>query len=121
MSLRETYADDGVAARLARLRADDRQRQLVLLGGALLGLALGSVHWLGLVLGGALVALPARSIRRGLLHGLALGVIGLLVFVTLLAWQGALAPVLTTGMVGGIAVGIGLGAPLLGSLVRAIV
>jgi hypothetical protein len=94
---------------------------MVIAAGVLLGLGLGSLHWLGLVIGGAVVALPARTVPRGLAYGLALGVLGLGVFAGLLAWQGALWPALSTGMVGGIAVAIGLVAPLLGSLVRGIV
>lgn len=108
----------GRGNRLASIRSDDRQRALVVLGGVLIGLGLGSLHWFGLVLGGAIVALPARTFPRGLAYGLGLGVIGLVVFGGLLAWKGALGPVLSTGMVGGLAVVIGLAAPLLGSLSR---
>jgi hypothetical protein len=121
VSLEETYGGDGFGASLARLRANERRRRLVILGVALIGLALGTLHWLGLVLGGALVALPAPSIRRGLANGIGLGVLGLLLFAALLVLEGALGPVLATGMVGGLAVAIGLAAPLLGSLVRAAV
>lgn len=110
-----------IDVRLAAIRQDDRQRATVVLAGILLGLGLGSLHWFGLVLGGAVVALPARSIPRGLGYGLGLGVLGLVVFAGLLVWHGALGPALTTGMVGGISVGIGLGLPLLGSLVRGVV
>ena len=106
--------------RLEALRSDPRRRLAVVLGGVLIGLGLGSVHWLGLVLGGALVALPARSIPRGVAHGLGLGVLGLLVFVVQLALQGALGPTLSTGFVGAIGLAVGLGAPLLGALVRAV-
>lgn len=118
MSLEDTFGGRTSPDRLSSLRADDRQRRMVVAAGLLLGLGLGSLHWLGLVVGGAVVALPARTIPRGLAHGLALGVLELLVFAALLAWQGALGPALTTGMVGGITVTVGLAAPLLGSLVR---
>lgn len=121
MSLEDTFGGRTPPDRLSRLRADDRQGRLVVAGGVLIGLGLGSLHWFGLVLGGAIVALPARTVPRGLGYGLALGVLELLVFAALLAWQGALGSALSTGMVGGIAVAVGLVAPLLGSLVRGIV
>lgn len=121
MSLEDELESRTPADRLSRLRENDRQRAMVALGGLLIGLGLGSLHWLGLVLGGAIVALPARTIPRGLAAGLGLGVVGLVVFAGLLAWQGALGAALTTGVVGGIAVIVGLAAPLLGALVRAIV
>lgn len=118
MSLEETFGGPSRGERLAALRADGRQRVMVVLGGVLLGLGLGSLHWFGLVVGGAVVALPARTFPRGLASGLGLGVLALLVFAAELALQGALGPALTTGLVGGISVAIGLALPLLGSLVR---
>jgi hypothetical protein len=121
VSLEDELRPRTPADRLGALRTDDRQRAMVVLGGVLIGLSFGSLHWTGLVLGGAIVALPARTIPRGLAHGLGLGVIGLVVFAGLLAWQGALAGALTTGMVGAITVVIGLAAPVVGSLVRAVV
>lgn len=121
MSLEDELGPPTYADRLGALRTDDRQRAMVVLGGVLIGLGLGSLHWFGLVIGGAVVALPARTIPRGLAFGLGLGVIGLVVFVGLLSWQGALAPALTTGTVGVITVVVGLAAPLLGSLIRAVV
>lgn len=109
-----------VEAWLTALRDRDRQRRLVVLGGVLVGLGLGSMHWLGLVIGGALVALPARTVPRGLAHGLGLGALGLAVFAVLLAAQGGLTAAVTTGTVGALGLAIGLGAPLLGALVRAL-
>lgn len=121
MSLEEAYERTPHRDRLTAVRSDPRQRRIVVAAGVLLGLGLGSLHWFGLVIGGAVVALPARTVPRGLGYGLALGVSQLLVFAGLLAWQGALGPALSTGMVGGITVVIGLAVPLLGSLVRGIV
>lgn len=107
--------------RLAALRADDRQRAAVVAAGVVIGLGLGWLHWLGLVLGGALVALPARTVPRGLALGFGLGLLELSLFAVVLAANGALEPALATGMVGGLAVALGLGAPLLGALVRGVV
>lgn len=121
MRLSEAYDTNGYADRLMWLRQNDRRRRMVVLGGILIGLGIGSWHWFGLVLGGIIVGLPARTIPRGLLNGMGLGVIGLLVFAGLLFSQSSLGPMLETGTVGIISVAIGLGAPLLGSLVRAVV
>lgn len=121
MSLEDAYERTPPRDRLTALRSDPRQRRLVVVAGVLLGLGLGSLHWVGLVIGGAVVALPARTIPRGLGHGLALGVLELMVFAGLLAWQGALGPMSSTGVVGAITVAIALALPLLGSLVRGIV
>lgn len=106
---------------LAALRADERRRAGLIAVGLAVGLGVGSLHWFGLVLGGALVALPARSVRRGLVHGLSLGLVALLAFAALLAGHGALGPALGTGPVGALTLGIGVAAPLLGSLVRGLV
>lgn len=94
---------------------------MVRLAGVFLGLGLGSLHWIGLVVGGALVALPAKTFPRGLATGLAFGILVLVVFAVQLVWFGALGSTLSMGMIGGIGVAIGLAAPLLGSLVRGIV
>ncbi|MFB6354532.1 MAG: hypothetical protein ABEJ92_10665 [Halobacteriales archaeon] len=106
---------------LRSLRADDRRRAAVVAAGVVLGLGLGYLHWLGLVLGGALVAIPARSVPRGLAAGLGLGVLELVVFGGLLFAHGALGPALSTGTVGLVGVAVGLAGPLLGSLVRGLV
>lgn len=121
MSLEDAYERHPHRDRLSALRSNPRQRRLVVAAGVLLGLGLGSLHWFGLVIGGAVVALPARTVPRGLGLGLALGVVELLVFGGLLTWQGALGPALSTGIVGGITVVIGFAAPIVGSLVRGIV
>lgn len=110
----------GLGDELRSLRADDRRRAAVVAAGVVLGLGLGSVHWLGLVLGGALVAMPARSVPRGLAAGFGLGVLELVVFGGLLAAQGALGAALSTGTVGLVGAAVGLAGPLLGSLVRGI-
>lgn len=110
-----------IDARLAALRADDRRRAAVVVAGVLVGLGLGWLHWLALALGGALVALPARTVPRGLALGAGLGLLELLLVAVLLASRGTLGPVLETGTVGVVAVAVGLGAPLLGSLVRGLV
>lgn len=109
---------DGV---LATLRADRRRRLGAALLGAGLGLGLATVHWIGFVVGGALVALPATRIRTGVLAGLAFGLVGWLAFLATLADVGALATYLETGQLLLVSLATALGGGLLGSLVRGIV
>lgn len=107
--------------RLAALRMDDRRRVGVMAVGIILGLGLGFVHWLGLVLGGAIVALPARTVLRGIVAGFGLGLLEMVLFVGLLAAHGGLGGALSTGQVGLVSVAVGFAGPMLGALVRGIV
>jgi hypothetical protein len=107
--------------RLATLRRSTRERRLLTLVGLVVGVVAALSHWLGFVLGGALVALPQISLRRGLVAGLGFGVFGWLVFLTFLGTDGVLniyvqmTPVLivstATALLGG----------LLGSMIRGVV
>ncbi len=65
-----TDEDGGI---LQRLREDPSYRWLGTFVGASLGLWLAWVHWIGLVVGAALVAVPRRSLPRGLLAGCCFG------------------------------------------------
>lgn len=91
--------------------------------GVVLGLAGGTVSWFALVLGGALVALPARSVGRGIAAGIGLGLLELAVFVGLLVTNGTFGPAVPslTGQVGAVTIAVGMAAPVLGSLVRGLV
>jgi hypothetical protein len=109
-------ADPG--ARLDAVRASPRERWLVTVGGALVAFAVVTVHWLGFVLGGALVALAQPSLRRGVLAGLIFGVGAWLAFVGWLAFTGDLARYLGMGQVLGVSTAIPLAGSLLGSLAR---
>ncbi len=105
---------------LAGLR-DDRRRRLAATGVAVvLGLALASVHWSGLLLAGALVALPQRSLRGGVAAGVAMGVLVLLAFVARLALAGTLGAGLAMGQPTLLALGLGLALPAFASLVRGV-
>jgi len=106
---------------LARVRETPRYRWLGLVGGCLLGLLLASVHWLGLVVGGALVGLVATTLRRALLSGLGFSVLVLVVWGGALAWHGTLGGVLATGRLAALGVAMAVAGPLLGSLVRGVV
>lgn len=78
------------------------------------------MHWLGLVGGGMLVALPARTPRRGLLNGLVFGVLAVLVFLSGPLLAGTLSRVLGTGLPAVLAVVSPVLLASLGALIRAI-
>lgn len=106
--------------RLDALRADPRHRRLAAVGAVVVGLAVVPVHWLGFVLGGALVALTQPSLGRGLLAGLAFGVLSWLVFALWLAGTGNLGLFLGMGQVFAVSTAIPLVGSLLGALARGI-
>jgi hypothetical protein len=105
---------------LGSLRDDDDRRRLATAAAAVVGLGLAWVHWLGLFVGGALVAIPRRRFLTAPLFGLGFGVLVLVAFGAWLVLVGSLGPVLGMGQVTFVAVGTGLGLPLVGSLVRGV-
>ncbi|NHN48995.1 hypothetical protein G9464_15535 [Halostella sp. JP-L12] len=104
--------------RLAAVRSDPRKRAGAIAVGAVLGLALAQVHWVGFVLGGALVGLASRDLPRALVAGLAFGVVAVLAFAALLAARGALGGYLSAGQLLYVSVAIPLLGGTLGSLAR---
>ena len=100
------------------LRADRRRRRGATALALAVGLALVVVHWAGLVLLGALVALPQRTVGRGVVAGVGAGALVVLAFLADLALAGVLGPVLGMGQPAWLALAIGLGLPALGSLAR---
>jgi len=106
---------------LDRIRTEPRTHWIALVAAIVLGLAAATVHWIGLVLAGALVGLVSQSLRRALLAGFGFGVLAVLVWMGSLAWAGALGKVLNTGLFGLLSVGIGILVPTFGSLVRGVV
>lgn len=106
---------------LSAVRADRRRRLGASLLGAGVGLALATVHWIGFVVGGALVALPAARLRTGVLAGLAFGLFGWLAFLATLADAGALGLYFETGQLLLVSTATALGGGLLGGLVRGVV
>lgn len=106
---------------LADLRAERRRRLAVTAVVAVIGLALAVIHWAGLLVAGVLVALPQRSIPRGIEAGVGLGVLVVVGFLSWVALAGTLGPVLAMGQPAWLALGIGLLLPVFGSFARGIV
>lgn len=103
---------------LARVRSDPRTRAVALAVALALGVALASVHWLGLVAAGATAALVAPTFRRGVAYALAAGVLALVAFAVALGPAAALVPAMRPVVY--VTVGAALGLPLLGSLARGV-
>lgn len=114
-------APESLHQRLATLRADPQTRWLTTLAGVFAGLALAQFHWLGLVVGGALTALPQSSGWRGLAAGIGFGVTAWLVFLAGLWWAGVVGLYPAMGQVTLVAAAVPVGCGLLGGLVRGLV
>jgi hypothetical protein len=123
----ESTADQGpaevVTDRLDGIRATSRTRWRVTLVAVVVGLGLVWLHWLGMVVGGALVALPRRSVRRGLTAGLGFGLVVVLanVLALLLVGPAAVEAAVSMQQVFGLSVVLPLAAGVVGGLVRGVV
>lgn len=105
---------------LTGIRADPGRRRIAVIAAGAVGVALASVHWLGLVAAGALVGVFAPSPRRGLVWGFGLGVVVLGVFFSQAVVAGTLDRVLTAGRPALLAIIIPVVVTPLGSLIRAL-
>lgn len=114
----EASGSDALSPWLADIRNSASRRRRATNAGILAGLVLAAVHPLGLVLGGALTALPQERFRTGILAGLGFGLLVVVVFAAQLAVTGALATALETGEILGVTVGAALVLPAIGSLAR---
>jgi hypothetical protein len=106
-----------VASELAAGLAHPRRVALTALA-VVVGVALANVHFLGLVVGGALVSLPQRSLARGLLAGFCFGGVVLTVFLVDLAAVDAAGAFFRFGLLRDAAVAMALGFPTFGALAR---
>lgn len=104
--------------RLAAVRADPDRRRTAQVAGAVAGLVLAAVHPVGLVVGGALVGLPAADLPRAVAAGAAFGVLALVAFAIVLAAGGALGGYLAMGTVTAVSVVVALVLPAVGALAR---
>lgn len=109
---------DGVLARLYAVQTTGRERWAVALGATAVGLALAAVHWIGLLVGGALVGLCWPTFRRALVAGLGFGGVVLGVAAVRFALAGSLGDVLATGPLVAVAVATALVGGLLGGSAR---
>ncbi|MFO8114368.1 MAG: hypothetical protein R6U01_03250 [Halorubrum sp.] len=104
---------------MARVRREPRRRAAALAVVVALGLALASVHWLGLVAAGAAASLVAPTARRGVAYALGVGALTLVAFAVSLGPAAASLPEVTPVVY--VAVAAALGLPLLGSLARGVI
>lgn len=124
-SLSDAFAPDGPGYEwtpgwLRRARQRSNTRRSLLVAGALLGLLLAWMHWLGLVAGGALVGLASRSVRSAVAAGLGFGLLVLAVHVLASPVMGPAAFVGLTP-ISFVSIGGALVAPVWGALARALV
>lgn len=96
-------------------------RWLMLLAVATVGLAIATVHWLGLLFGAAAVGLFGRTIRRGVLLGVAFGIVVVGLFIGELWLAEQLDRVVAMGEIAAIAVVIPLVLGAIGGLARGVV
>jgi hypothetical protein len=102
---------------IERLRTG-RRAELVSTLAFVLAVGLGTVHWAGLVAGGALVGFLAPSVRRALVLGLYVGGTVVVLFVAYLWLFGAAGKFLAMGPLTLLSLAVGLLYPVLGAAVR---
>jgi len=127
-SLEDVYgseADDddsvGPLARLYDAQTSPRERWVLTVAATAFGLALATVHWGGLLAGGALVGFSQPTLRRALVAGLAFGVVVLLAMAGQFALAGTLGQYLAMGQLLAVSVAVPLVAGPLGAAARGLV
>ncbi|VTT85759.1 hypothetical protein DM2_1797 [Halorubrum sp. DM2] len=109
----------GSVSLLDRVRTEPRPHGVALLVALAVGVALATIHWIGLIAAGALASLVAPTVRRGVVYALAAGIGALVAFAASLGPAAAAVPGMRPIVY--VTVGAGLGLPLLGSLARSVV
>ncbi|SDJ39986.1 hypothetical protein SAMN05216226_10326 [Halovenus aranensis] len=112
------HADEESPSWLAVVRANDRYHWIALVSACILGLVLATIHWVGLVLGGAFVGVLATTLKRALLSGAGFGILVVVVWAGLLRFVGSFGDVTAMNEIALLPVGIALGLALLGSTLR---
>lgn len=103
---------------LAENRAERRTRLSAMGCGVLVGALIGSVHWVGLFVGGAIAGLGQRSIPRGIGAGALAGVGIWLVFLATMQLHAAAVPALGSTPIIAVSLAIAVGYGALGGLLR---
>jgi len=121
----EATDDDGVAGPwtplfLADLRTRRNPRRAALVAALLVGLVAVWVHWIGLVVAGALVGLVSRTLPRALAAGVGVGALVLVLHVLGSPVMGP-AEFLALSPVSYVTVVAAVGGPLWGSLARGVI
>ncbi|MEZ3116839.1 hypothetical protein RYH80_13055 [Halobaculum sp. MBLA0147] len=113
----------GAPSTLDRLRGEPRTRMATAILAVVVGVVLGSLHWVGLVVGAALVSLTRETPRRGLAAGVGFGVVVVVTHVAVLAASGSsvVATAVAMRQVFGVGVAVPLVAGLIGGLARSVV
>lgn len=106
---------------IERVRADARTRWTAFALAAVVGVAVGWVHWFGFFLGGALVGLFTRDLKRAALLGFAFGIVAWLTFAVWLALNGVFETYLAMGQILAVSAVIPVIGGVIGSLVRGLV
>lgn len=115
---RDATADyfERAATVLERARTEPAAHAVTTVAAVAVGLVVATVHWFGLVVGGALVATVAPSLRRAVVAGVGFGMVVLVAFALTLG--AATWTVLETTPVVYLTVAAAIGLPVLGSLSR---
>lgn len=88
-----------LASRWRAFRADERVRWATVVAAIAVGLAVSTVHWIGIFLGGALVGLASATRGRALLAGLGFGTLVWVVFAAVLFVGGDIGEYLAMGRI----------------------
>ncbi|WP_435075427.1 hypothetical protein [Halorubrum sp. HHNYT27] len=119
MSGDDSRASSESPSPLARIRDEPRTRAVAFAVAVVFGIALASVHWLGLLAAGAASSLVAPTARRGIAYALGAGALALVAFAVSLGSAATTLPEMQPVIF--VAVGAAVGLPLLGSLARWII
>ena len=116
----KTTSEEGVdpARVLERVRTEPRLYAAGLAVMIVIGLAVSTLHWLGLVVGGALVGIVSATLPRAVGAGLLFGVVVLAVFALSLGGSATAVPAMAPIVY--VTVGAAIGLPVLGSLLRGV-
>lgn len=109
---------DGAFGGLYALQRDPQRRWIAAAVAAVVGLALSTVHWSGLLLGGALVGWAWPTLGRATLAGLGFGLLALVAFGLALGASGTLPAALGMGAITYVTVATALVLGALGGLSR---